>query len=61
MHARPRHAFEIHAEEAAHQGRRPEKRCEHREPVELPVGLGGELGVDLVMEEPGALLDLLES
>ena len=60
MHAGPRNAFEIHAKEATDQGRRQEQGGEDGKTIELAVGLGRELGVDLVMEEPGALLDLLE-
>jgi hypothetical protein len=48
------------AEEAGDQSRRQEQRGQDGEAVELPVGLRGKLGVDLVMEEPGALLDMLE-
>ena len=51
---------EVHAEQAGDEGRRQEGRGQCRERIELAVGLGGELGVDLVVKEAGARFEHLE-
>ena len=54
MVTRTRASLRIHAEEARHKCGRQEGGGEGGEDIELAVGFGGELGVDLVVEESGA-------